>query len=110
MIQYNMFIERVAQYIDREITSKVTGWQKWIFGAGANIAVAKADNIYKSLKDNPMLKTLDIIDGDEINIDLLYDSLVKQADKGPIQIEIPMLGSLSLNRKDVDTLYSYLNR
>lgn len=110
MVTYLKFMEGVAKFIDNEITPKVPGWQGWLFGVGSGIAMQKAGKILEELKNNKVLKTLDIIDDENnINVDLVYEELCKQADKGPISIDIPMLGSLKLNRKDVDILYNYIN-
>lgn len=108
MVTYQKFMEGIAKFIDKEITAKIPSWQGWLFGMGTGIAMQKMDKIFNELKDNKILKTLDIIDGDNINVDILYDELIKQADKGPITIEIPMLGSLKLGRNDVDVLYNYI--
>lgn len=108
MVPYIKFMEGVAKFIDNEITPKITGWQKWIFGAGSGIAMQKADKIFNELKTHPILKTLDIIDGDNVNVEILYNEFIKQADKGPVKIDLPMLGSLTLSRNDLEVLYNYI--
>lgn len=108
MVDYKTFMERLQVYIEHELVPTVTGWQKWIFGMGAGILMQKADKVYASIKDNKILHTLDLIDGDNIDVDLLYNELIKQANKGPVTIEIPLLGNLTLHRQDVDTLYNYI--
>lgn len=110
MVDYVKFMEGVAKFIDKEITPKVPGWQGWLFGVGSGIAMQKAGKILDELKNNKILKTLDIIDdNNNINVDIIYEELTKQADKSPITIDIPMMGSLTLNRRDVDLLYNYIN-
>ena len=42
----------IIKYLDSEITQKINGWQKWVFGALASTALAKTTNIFKALKQN----------------------------------------------------------
>ena len=49
---------------------------------------------------------LEIIDeNDMIDIDTIYGEIRKQAEKGSATIDIPMVGSITLTKDDVDKLY-----
>lgn len=109
MVEYTKVIEALAKFIDKEITPKIPSWKGFVFGVGSGIAIRKTDELYQALKDNEMLKTLGIFEDGKVNVDLLYDEMIKQADKGPIDIELGFLGTLKLNRKDIDVLYNYIN-
>ena len=109
MITYNKFISGLTQYIDVEIVGKLVGYPKWIFGTLAGVALSKATNIFNTLKENEMIKMLEIIDKDDnIDIDTLYTELKKQAHKGAITFDVPMLGSLTLTETDVDKVFHYM--
>lgn len=105
MVHYKQAIEGFARFIDTEIVPKMDGLQKWVFGTGAGIAMRKADEMFHQFKDHPLLIALDLVKGDEINIELLYEELIKQANQSAIKIEIPMLGTLSLNKDDIEKMY-----
>lgn len=105
MIHYKQAIEGIARYIDSEIVPKMDGLQKWIFGTGAGIAMRKADEIFHQFKDHQLLKALDLVKDEDINIELIYEELIKQANQSAVKIEIPLLGTLSLNKDDIEKMY-----
>ena len=109
MVTYNKFISGLTQYIDVEIVGKLVGYSKWIIGTLAGVALSKATNIFNVIKENETIKMLEIIDKDNnIDIDTIYAELKKQAHKGAITFDVPMLGSLTLTEVDVDKLYNYI--
>lgn len=97
------------KYIEAEILAKITDWRKWIVGAAASMALDNTTAIFNELKENPMVKALGIIDEqDNIDIDRLHAEFAKQAQKGAITFDVPMMGPLTLNAHDVDRLYQYI--
>lgn len=107
MVPYTKVINGITRYIDEEIVNKLTGAQKWIIGTGAGIMLTKATDIFNALKNNVMIKNMGIInENDEVDVELIYKELKKQAQKGAVTIDIPMLGALTLNEQDVDKLYN----
>ena len=107
MYNLGQVVGGISNYLDAEILGKITGWQKWIVGAGLGLSINKATNIFNELKNNAMIKTLEIIDdNDMIDVDTLYREVKKQARKGPITFNVPMIGNLTLNESDVDKIYN----
>lgn len=107
MYNLGQVVGGVTNYLDAEILNKINGWQKWVIGAGLGVAMNKASNIFNELKNNTMVKTLEIIDeNDMIDVDTLYREVKKQARKGAITFNVPMLGNLTLNESDVDKIYN----
>jgi hypothetical protein len=97
----------VARYLDEEFTKKMTGWQKWVFGAASSMYIENAGEVILKVKEHPAVKTLGIMDeSGNVAVDKIYQQLKAQAQKGPINFEIPMIGSLTLNESDVDKLYT----
>ena len=106
MVAYNQVVNGMTKYIDQEIINKIQGWQRWALGAGAGIMMTKGANIFNTLKSNPIIKMLDVIDeNDMIDIDTIYTELRKQAEKGAVTFEAPMIGTITLTKDDVDKLY-----
>ena len=109
MVNLNQIQNGIVKYLDSEITPKINGWQKWVFGALASTALAKTTNIFNALKQNEFVKMLEIIDeNDMIDIDTLYREFFKQAQKGPVTFDVPMVGALTLNTADVEKIYRYI--
>lgn len=100
----------LSQYITDEIVCKMEGWQKWVAGAFSAMIMAKADGIVDELKNNSVVSMLGIIDKDGmIDIDALYSAFREQArTEGPVQVNLPMMGTLKLSLEDVDMIYRYI--
>jgi hypothetical protein len=107
MIAYSKVINGITKYIDDEIVNKLVGLQKWAVGTAAGIMLTKGTEIFNGLKTSPLIKSMGIINGnDEIDVELIYKELKKQAQKGAVTFDIPLLGALTLNEQDVDKLYN----
>lgn len=106
MVTLSQIQAGAERYIETEIISKIPGWGKWVIGAAASRAVAKSTDIFNQLKNNELIKTLDVIDAnDMIDIDTIYQEFAKQAQRGAITVNIPIVGALTLNAQDVDKIY-----
>lgn len=109
MINLNQLQNGIVKYIDNEIVPHINGWQKWVFGAVVSTAMLKTTNVFNALKENPLIKMLEVIDeNDNIDIDTIYREFLKQAQKGAITFDVPMLGALTLNSTDVEKMYRYI--
>ena len=109
MVAYNQVVNGMTKYIDQEIINKIQGWQRWALGAGAGIMMTKGTNIFNTLKANAIIKMLDVIDeNDMIDIDTIYKELRKQAEKGAVTFDAPMIGTITLTKDDVDKLYRFI--
>lgn len=107
MVPYNKVINGITRYIDDEIVNKLTGPQRWIIGTGAGIMLMKSADIFNALKNNSIVKTMGIINAnDEVDVELIYKELKKQAQKSAVTFDVPMIGALTLNEQDVDKLYN----
>lgn len=100
----------IVKYLDTEITPKIPGWQKWVFGAAVGISISKISNIFTALKEHPFVKMLDVIDeNDNIDIDSIYQEFRRQSQKGAITFDVPIIGMpITLNTTDVDKLYQMI--
>lgn len=98
-----------AKYLDEEFTNKMTGWQKWVFGAGAAMYLENLGSTVERLKSNEIVKTLKIIDETgNINTERVSKFLMLQAQKGPITFDMPIVGKVTLSASDVEKLYRYI--
>jgi hypothetical protein len=99
----------VIKYIDDEILPKMQGWQKWVFGAGVSLVTANLPSAFEKLKANPLVDALGIIDSDgNIDITKAYRELMKQAEKGSVLITLPIVGSMTINKNDLEKLYRFI--
>ena len=109
MYEYSKVLNGITTYIDREIVDKINGWQKWVVGSGIGIAMSNSTNVFNELKKSPVVKMLGVIDKDDkIDVEKIYKELKKQAKKGAITFDVPLVGTMTLNEQDVDKLYQYI--
>lgn len=111
MYNLGQVVRGISEYLDNEIVYKISGWQRWVVGAGLGVSLNRSTEIFNELKKNEIVKTLGLIDNDDkIDVDTIYKELVKQAKKGAITFNLPMIGSITLNEKDVNKLYDYIRQ
>ena len=109
MYSYDKVMNGIAKYIDNEIVDKIPGWKKWLVGSGIGMMLSNSNNIFEQIKNNEFVKLLNIIDDyDNIDVENIYKELKKQAQKGSIDVDLPMIGSFRLNDQDVDKLYRFI--
>lgn len=109
MYSYDKVMNGIAKYIDNEIVDKIPGWKKWLVGSGIGMMLSNSNNIFEQVKNNEFVKLLNIIDEyDNIDVENIYKELKKQAQKGSIDVDLPMIGSFRLNDQDVDKLYRFI--
>lgn len=109
MVTTNQIQNGLARYIDTEIVSKMTGWQRWVFGAGSGLALSNLNNIMAKWQDNEVVKMLGVIGEDgSVDVPRIYQEVKRQSVKGPITFNVPGMGSITLNDSDVDKLYNMI--
>lgn len=97
------------RYIAQEFLSKMTGWQKWVFGASAAMLNSNITGIFNQLKGNNLVKMMGVIDeNDNIDIDKLYAAFKEQARQSSVTFDLPVVGATTLNEGDVEKLYSFI--
>ena len=111
MYDYTVVINGLAEFIDTEVLSKIDDWRKWVFGAGVGFYLSQGKEMIEQLKDNSLVKKMNLIDkNNKINVDLLYKEMKVQAAKSAIVFDIPTIGPLVINEKDLDTIYGIITR
>lgn len=109
MIHYSRVIQGLMEYADAEILSKLNGSLKaWMIGAVLEAIGGSAERVYRQIQSIPMIDTLGIIDGENVDIDRLYAILRKQAQRGPATEKIPIIGPITFSAADVDALYRHI--
>lgn len=107
MIPYEQAVAGFARYVDKEVLPHMTGVKK--IGLGAYTALA-AKNAAKMLKDsasNSAVAITGLATENGVDIELLYNVLCERMTEN-VQIDIPFIGVLTVNRSDVDKLYNYM--
>lgn len=109
MVRVEQIQRGVARYIDEEFTNKLSGWQKWVFGASAAMFLENFSATTQQLQTNPVVKTLGVFDeSGNIDVEKLYRYFKKQAERGPTSFSAPILGTVTMNAQDIDKLYTHI--
>jgi hypothetical protein len=106
MVHYSRVIKGIADYVDSELVGSLAGsWKAWLLGSMAGVAASKAEDMFHQYKDMPVLASLGLIDGENINVDAIFTELRKQAQKGKATISLPIIGPITFGTADVEALY-----
>ena len=107
MVSIDKVKRGVARYLDEEFTNKMSGWQKWVFGASAGMYLENFSHTVERIGKNELVKGLGIIDeANNIDVDKLRKYFAAEAGKGPITFTAPMIGAVTLNAADIEKLYT----
>ena len=97
------------KYIAQEFLNKMTGWQKWVFGASAAMLNSNISGVFNQLKGNNLVRLMGVIDAnDNIDLEKLYAAFKEQARQGAVTFDLPVVGATTLNEGDIDKLYSFI--
>lgn len=100
-----------AKYIDSEFTRRITGLNKWAFGALASMAICHLGDIANVLKQNQIASMLGVFkESGAVDVDTLYTYFKAEADKGTVTIDVPLIGATTLSASDVDKLYACIKQ
>lgn len=109
MIHYTRVIQGLLAFIESELASKLAGsWKAWLLRGMASIAAGKAEPMFRMLAGNSIITALGLIDGENVNVDVLMGEMRKQAQTGTATIDIPMIGPVTFGLQDVEALNRYV--
>lgn len=96
----------IAKYIDQEFTSKIEGWKRWGVGIGSALILESLPVTLQRWQASELGAMLGIFgDGGDIDIEKLYTHAKRQAQQGPLVVQLPALGPVRFTGEDVDKLY-----
>lgn len=111
MTDLNNIITGIKKYLESELLERVTGWQKWTVGAALSMILDNAVNVFNSLKTNPVIKSMGVINNDdEIDIDKVYKYFIEQARKSAVTFNLPIIGAVTMKADDVEKIYSFIKK
>lgn len=97
-------------FIDNEIASAFSGWQKAVVAGVGGLIASNIPSIIKSYGNHPLVSALGIYDSEAnlLNIDAVYNAVVPKLGPEKIPIEIPKIGTIKLGREEFDILMRYI--
>lgn len=109
MKSYEQVKAGITHFLDCELMPKLNGVNKWIVGASLAMYLDKGVDLFNDLKNNSLVKSMDIIDNnDMIDIEKLYRYVHREAEKSAVTFKAGIIGDMTLNVHDVENIYSYI--
>lgn len=112
MVTKEQFINGILVYAEKEVIPALPTIGKWGIGAGIILAKNQADTIITNLANNNIVKTLGVVnDSGEIDVERLAYALKQSAEQyGNVQINVPVVGTLTFTSSDIEKLKHYIVR
>lgn len=111
MVTITNIEQGVAAYLDSELMPKLpeTGLEKVLMGTAISLVIRRAGTIVEGYKNNKAVQMLGIMDAEgNVDVDILAEELKKNLPESGVKVEVPMIGSLTFHKADIDKLYSYI--
>lgn len=111
MVSVKNIEQGIASYLDAELMPQLqnNGLEKVFIGTAASLVIRKAGAIVEGYKDNKLVKMLGIMDEDgNVDIDVLAEEIKKNISKDGVKIDIPIVGTMTFHKSDVDKLKDYI--
>lgn len=111
-VKFEKVIDGLNSYIAKEIYPNLNEIQEF----AARLVVGRINNSSEALKayitGNGFIKTLGLVDSEGmVEIDQLLHDVKREVErKGTIQIAVPLIGKLTFNPSDVDSIYDEIVR
>lgn len=113
MVSSTSIEKGIASYLDNELMPKLPleGIKRVALGTAVGVIIKRAGFMLENLKDNQMLLAFGIVDGQGgFDLELLQQEAKKQISDAGFNIDIPLIGSITFKKEDVDLLYNHILR
>lgn len=106
MVTREQLVSGIGEYLQKEIFTRLDSKREFLAGMAYGIISLKIDKILSNLEHSPINSALELIQGDNIDIETIYQVANKQiAAQGRLEISIPLIGNFAFNSADIDNLY-----
>lgn len=107
MVKQQQIYAAVNKFIDQELapmTSGMSSIQQLVFGFQLGVIKRKSQSLIQSYLNNPATKLMQLAEGDEVDIEILYQALLEAINK---QGSVEVIG-IKFTSSDVNKLYSMI--
>lgn len=110
MVSISQIQRGFTLFIDNEVATAFTGWQKAVVAGAAGLLASNLPNIVKVYGNHPMVAALGVYDTNSgtVNIDALYNAVVPKLGADKIPITIPKIGTIKMGQPEFDALMRYI--
>ena len=97
MVDINTIKKSLAIYLETEMLEKINGWQAWVVGGMASIALEKWADIFSAIKTNPLLLTMEIVKDENLWITSFSQDMFDIVENKNILIDNECINKASKN-------------
>ena len=109
MVHYTKVLNGLERYVRSEILAQLNGnMAKWIGGTLVSLVVAEAESVFRALAGNEIVRALNVLDGENVNVEKVYPMLLAEARQGAVTVSMKLLPPITFTEKDVESLYRYI--
>lgn len=105
-------VERgIARFLDVELAPNLPkeGAGRVFAGAAMAIIIKRVGGLIRGYADSGIVRGLGVIDAEgNVDVDLLREVIKGNMSESGLAVSIPLAGTITLHRSDVDTLYRYI--
>jgi hypothetical protein len=103
---FEQVLDGVMRFLNREILSKMDGWQEVVARAVVGRVIGNTDALKQTIISNGLIKTMGVVDCQgNVDVDGVLTSLKREIEKkGSIEVKIPMVGKITFRPEDIDTI------
>lgn len=105
-------VERgISKFLDMELMPALPkeGVSRVLTGTAMAVVVKRMGGMIRSYQDHALVKGLGVMDdGGNVDVDILREALKANISDAGVKVDIPMGGTVTFRREDVDTLYRYI--
>jgi hypothetical protein len=108
MVSISKIEQGAKRYVDHHFIPNLPdgGFQKVVVATGAALLVNRVGEILKEWAHNDTLRTLGIVDhAGAFDLEAVKNELMKHVDDAGMHLEMPLIGTLTFKREDIERLY-----
>lgn len=107
MLSIDQIQRGAARFVDTELMPKLAGRDKWIVAGVVTLYIKRLPVLVEQLKSKDAVRLLGVIGEDNsVDLEAVYNSIKPAAAQTPVQVNIPMGGTITITGTDIDILYN----
>lgn len=98
----------LAEYLDKELMPLVPqnhGTKRFALSFIFSLLISKMNKIVEDMSSNWLIETSGIASGDEVDLDLIYNSAIEYFPEEGVTLPLPIIGDMIFKKEDVTCLY-----
>ena len=99
-----------VMFVDNEVATAFTGWQKAIVAGASGLIASNLPNLINTYGAHPVVAAMGLYDAERnmVNVEAIYDAFVPRLGMDKIPIDIPKIGTIKMGKDEIDCLMRYI--